>query len=171
MCFCPKTCLWEWRQLWGGFVVLLVMRGLKAASRGWRHASWIDLRKEEHPRKISRSALPAKMRGGDVLLGRVEFQIKATALRLQVSPVWCSLRLTFGWEPCAFSPRQRYKSPFGSCGLLGWGLAVGVSCLNMVDRLMSRSWKIPFMSDGHLGHFSVSVLSSFFFSYSPFSSS
>lgn len=164
--------MWEWRQLWGGFVVLLMMRGLKAASGEWIHASWIHLRKEEHPRQLSRSALPAKTRGKKVLLGGVEFQIKATALRLQVSPVWCSVRVTCGWECCAFSPRQRYKSPFGSCGLLGWGLAVWVSCLNMVDGLVSCSWKIPFMSDGHLGHFSVCVcehvygfpfFSSFFF--------
>lgn len=35
-----------------------------------------------------------------------------------------------------------------------WGLAVVLSCLNMVYRLVSRSWKISFMSTGHLGHFS-----------------
>lgn len=118
-----QACVWEWRQLCGYFAVLLMMRGLKAASVGWIHVSWIDLRKEEHPRQISRPVLPAKTSGGEILSGRVEFQIKEWALRLQVSPIWCSLRVMFGWECYAFPSRQVHKSPCGSCGLLWWGLS------------------------------------------------
>lgn len=48
----------------------------------------------------------------------------------------------------------------------GGELAVGLSCLNMVDRLVSRPWKIPFMSDGHPGRSSV-CLSTCMVSLSP----
>lgn len=98
-----------------------MMRGLKGASRGWIHASWIDVRKEEHPRQLSRSVLPAKRRGKEVLLGWVEFQIKATALWPQVSPVWCSVRVTFGWDCCAFLPGKDTNLPLAAAVCWGGG--------------------------------------------------
>lgn len=116
--FLCLACVWEWRQLLRMFCFLSHDEGVNSSIGGWIYTSWTDLRKEECRRQILG---PAKWSGGEILLGTVEFQIKAAALWLTVSPVWCSLRVTFGLECRAFPPRQISKTPFGSCGLLGWG--------------------------------------------------
>lgn len=132
MCFLCQGCLWEWRQLWGCFVLHL-MRGLKAASGGWMCTYWIDLRKEEHPRQIWGPVLPAKMMGVEILLGAVEFEIKASTLNFRWVPFDPHLKRHLGGSAVLSLPGKDTNLP----------LAAAVSCCGgLLLRCLVLTWQI-----------------------------
>lgn len=113
------------------------------------------------------------MRGRRVLLVALNFKWKQLLCDHRWVPVDSHLWWHLGWFWAFFSQAKiqisLWQLQFVRVG--GVWLAVGLSCLNMVDRPMSRPWKIPFMSDGHPGRSSVCMstcMVSLFFPLSPF---